>query len=73
MKTHDTFLFGITNDRIVFLKSYDYDKQKDEVDRDMDFVTSNFENLRISHVGNWKMEEKFANGESFSISIPIPF
>lgn len=70
--THDTFLIGIANGRITFLKSYDYLKQKDEAQSDLKYVSDeeNFTGYYISHVGQWILEHRDDGALPINIKMP---
>jgi len=72
--THDTFVIGIKNGSIAFLKSYEYFKQKEECNNDLKYVQdqSLFNGWYCSHVGQWILEHKITEEETFGISIPLP-
>lgn len=39
LESHDTFLIGINSGRVIFFKSYQYKKQKEQAQEDFKFVT----------------------------------
>jgi len=71
-RTHDTFVIGINDGKITFIKSYDYANQTDEAQKDLAYVSNkaNFSGWYISHVGHWILEHD--NSERFKFSIPLP-
>lgn len=71
--SHDTFVIGGKLGRIVFIKGYEYEKQKEEAQTDLEFVQNkdNFDFWYISHVGGWILKSKLDAGEEMPISIKM--
>lgn len=73
--THDTFVIGIKNGKITFIKSYEYHKQQEEAQKDLAYVQDkdHFTGWYISHAGQWILQHKNVNDEApLQISIPKP-
>lgn len=69
--THDTFVIGGNKGRIVFIKGYEYAKQKEEAQSDLALVEKTYEFWFISHVGNWILTPKTNDEPPMPISIPF--
>jgi len=72
MKSHNTFVFGIKNDRVSFIKSFDYDNEKEQAQEALKHVQNEllFDSWRISAAYNWVLENKNSDGDRLTISLP---
>lgn len=73
MKSHDTFVLGIKDGRVAFIRSFDYKNETDQAQETLKFVRNknNFDGYFISHVGEWIMEHKNNDGVRYPISVPM--
>ena len=54
--THETFVIGFNeNGDVIFLKSYEYLKQKDEAQSDLKWVIDNCHHWEIGAAREWKL------------------
>jgi hypothetical protein len=74
MTTDDTFVIGIKNDRITFIKTFHYETEKDEAQKALAIVQdeSLYDAWEIGHVGGYILESKTNNEMYCPISVPIP-
>lgn len=74
VKTDNTFVIGIRNGRITFIKSFDYHTEKKEAQIALKIVQNedNYDSWNIGQVGQWVMEHKNNDSPRYTISIPNP-
>lgn len=74
MQTDDTFVIGLVNNAIVFIKTFHYETQKDEAQKALTYVQAPpFTRWFLSFVGGWKMSSKIdADTQDIPIEVQMP-